>query len=100
MHRHMTLNSATLIGLDQALRCGAEGSRTLTGTDLNLVPLPIGLRPRRRFRGADHPTCANPISFSTRATWPVAFTFRHAFSMLPSGPMTNVDRMTPITVRP
>jgi len=34
---------------DQAKRRGAEGSRTLTGTDLNRVPLPIGLRPRCRF---------------------------------------------------
>ena len=29
-------------------RRGAEGSRTLTGTDLNRVPLPIGLRPQSR----------------------------------------------------
>lgn len=92
---------------------GAEGSRTLTGTDLNRVPLPIGLRPHatcaaclsvpaaasgtRRF-GTDH--LSRPISFRTRATWPVALTLRQAFTILPSGPITNVERMTPIMVRP
>src|SRR6478752_4554864 len=29
--------------------CGAGGTRTHTGTDLNRVPLPIGLRPRAHF---------------------------------------------------
>ena len=34
-------------GLTTRTRRGAGGSRTLTGTDLNRVPLPVGLRPPR-----------------------------------------------------
>ena len=108
---------------------GAGGTRTHTGTDLNRVPLPIGLRPRP---AADHRTVralqpparpaasaetpgrgggehsrqvglgqpASPSSVSTLATWPVALTLRQACSTLPSAPTTKVDRMTPCTVLP
>ena len=41
-----------------------------------------------------------PSSRRSSETWPVALTLYMAFSSLPSGPTTKVDRMTPITVLP
>ncbi len=104
----MIMKTRKYVCSDLVKRRGAEGSRTLTGTDLNRVPLPIGLRPHCRSRGVPQTTCRppaasqaeRPMSRSTRATWPVALTFRQALSMVPPGPMTKVERITPITVRP
>ena len=43
---------------------------------------------------------SRPRSRRSLATWPVALTLYIAFSTVPSSPMTNVERSTPMYVRP
>ena len=70
--------------------CGAGGIRTHTGRNLSPVPLPLGYGPALGTQRRQ-----TPSSVRSLATWPVAFTAYCACSMLPSGPTTNVDLMTP-----
>jgi len=74
-------------GADPVGEVGRRADLPAPGKPANSTTVPTGSQP-------------SPTAASTRATCPVAFTFRIAWMMRPSGPMTKVDRITPCTIVP